>query len=254
LKVSIITATINSEAGIETALRSVSAQDYQNLELVVIDGNSKDNTVEVVKKIYTRPAKIISEKDKGIYDALNKGIRTATGDIIGFVHSDDFLAAPEVVSEIVAAFHNYDVDGVYGDLHYVYKEDTSKVIRYWKSEQFFPQILSKGWMPAHPTLFLKKEVYEKHGLFNLDYKIAADYDLMLRIFQDPALKFKYLPRVITRMRVGGASNRSLKNIKLKSLEDLKALRSNGIKNPLKVLAYKNFSKLRQFVGSNGVMK
>ncbi len=248
MKVSIITATYNSEAAIETALRSVSAQDYQNLELVVIDGKSKDNTVAVVKEKYNRPSVIISESDKGIYDALNKGILTATGDIIGFVHSDDFLASPEVISGIVEAFSKYEVDGVYGDLQYVHKEDTSKVIRYWKSEVFEPPLLKGGWMPAHPTLFLRKEVYEKHGLFNLDYKIAADYDLMLRIFQDPVLKFKYLPRVITRMRVGGASNRSLKNIKLKSFEDLKALRSNGIKNPLKVLVYKNFSKLGQFVG------
>ncbi len=247
MKVSIITATYNSEASIASALKSVFSQSYLNLELVVIDGNSKDKTVSVIKKLYTRPAEIISEKDKGIYDALNKGICKATGDIIGFVHSDDFLASPEVISEIVAAFHNYDVDGVYGDLQYVHKEDTSKVIRYWKSEQFYPHILGKGWMPAHPTLFLKREVYEKHGLFNLDYKIAADYDLMLRIFSDTALKFHYLPQVVTKMRVGGASNRSLKNIKLKSTEDLRALRTNGIKSPLKVLGYKNFSKLTQFI-------
>ncbi|MFD2834902.1 hypothetical protein [Gramella sp. AN32] len=132
-------------------------------------------------------------------------------------------------------------------MQYVDKEDTLKVIRYWKSEAFKPELLKKGWMPAHPTLFLKKEVYEKHGLFNLNYNIAADYDLMLRIFSDPTLKFKYLPEVITKMRVGGASNRSLKNIKQKSLEDLKALKANGFKNPYKILYRKNINKLSQFL-------
>jgi glycosyltransferase len=248
MKISIITATYNSEQNIASALESINSQTNKNLELIIIDGASKDNTVSKIEKTFTGDLKIISEKDNGIYDALNKGIATTTGDVIGFVHSDDFLASREILSTIAGIFQEEKVDGVYGDLQYVNKEDTSKVIRYWKSEIFKPELLEKGWMPAHPTLFLKKEVYEKHGLFNLDYNIAADYDLMLRIFSDPTLKFKYLPEVITKMRVGGASNRSLKNIKLKSREDLKALRANGIKNPLKVLAYKNFSKLGQFVG------
>ncbi|MDT0685245.1 glycosyltransferase family 2 protein [Autumnicola psychrophila] len=247
MKISIITATYNSEASILSAIKSVAVQDYLNVELVIIDGGSSDNTVSIIKDNYNRPLKIISEKDKGIYDALNKGIKHATGDIIGLVHSDDFFASPDVISEVVTAFQQNDVDGVYGDLQYVNKEDTSKVIRYWKSEQFYPGLLKKGWMPAHPTLFLRKEVYDKHGLFNLNYRIAADYDLMLRIFRDSALKFYYLPRVITKMRVGGASNRSLANIRQKSAEDLLALKANGIKNPYKVLARKNLSKLKQFL-------
>jgi glycosyltransferase len=247
MKISIITATYNSEQNIASALESISSQTYKNVELVIIDGASKDNTVSKIRETFTDDLKIISEKDNGIYDALNKGIETATGDLIGFVHSDDFLASKDILSNIASIFQEEKVDGVYGDLQYVNKEETSKVIRYWKSEAFKPELLKKGWMPAHPTLFLKKEVYKKHGHFNLNYNIAADYDLMLRIFSDPTLKFKYLPEVITKMRVGGASNRSLKNIKLKSLEDLRALRANGIKNPLMVLAYKNFSKLGQFV-------
>jgi len=247
MKISIITATYNSTQHIDSALESINSQTNKNLELVIIDGASKDNTVSKIKETFTGDLKIISEKDNGIYDALNKGITAATGDVIGFVHSDDFLASKELLSKIAHIIQEEKVDGVYGDLQYVNKEETSKVIRHWKSEAFKPELLKKGWMPAHPTLFLKKEVYEKHGLFNLNYNIAADYDLMLRIFSDPTLKFKYLPEVITKMRVGGASNRSLKNIKLKSREDLRALRANGIKNPLKVLAYKNFSKLGQFV-------
>jgi glycosyltransferase len=247
MKITIITICYNSAATIEKTIESVAEQTYKNIEYIVVDGNSKDTTIDIIKKNEKVIAKWVSEPDKGLYDALNKGIRNATGDVIGFVHSDDLLASREVLSKIACIFQEVKVDGVYGDLQYVNKEDTSKVIRYWKSEAFKPELLKKGWMPAHPTLFLKKEVYEKHGLFNLNYNIAADYDLMLRIFSDPTLKFKYLPEVITKMRVGGASNGSLKNIKLKSLEDLKALRTNGIKNPIKVLAYKNFSKLGQFV-------
>ncbi|MDT0647449.1 glycosyltransferase family 2 protein [Zunongwangia sp. F260] len=247
MEISIITATYNSEASILSAIKSVAVQDYLNVELVIVDGGSSDNTVSIVKDNYSRPLKIISEKDKGIYDALNKGVKAASGDIIGLVHSDDFLASPDIISEVVAAFQQNEVDGVYGDLQYVNKEDTSKVIRYWKSEQFYPGLLKEGWMPAHPTLFLRKEVYDKHGLFNLNYRIAADYDLMLRIFSDSVLNFMYLPRVITKMRVGGASNRSLSNIKLKSAEDLLALKANGMRDPYKILAYKNISKLKQFL-------
>lgn len=247
MKFSLITATYNSEQSINSALESINFQTYKNIELIIIDGASTDNTVSIIEKTFTGELIIISEKDNGIYDALNKGIKMASGDILGFLHSDDILALEDIISRIQSVFEKEKVDGVYGDLQYVAKEDTSKVIRYWKSETFKPQLLIKGWMPAHPTLFLKREVYEKHGLFNLDYNIAADYDLMLRIFSDKSLKFYYLPEVITKMRIGGASNRSLKNIKLKSKEDFQALKTNGIQNPLIVLAYKNLSKLKQFI-------
>lgn len=247
MKISVITATYNSEESISTAISSLAKQDYQDIEWVIIDGASQDNTLSMIKENFRGELKIISEKDNGIYDALNKGIKAATGNIIGFVHSDDFLASKESLSKIAHIFQKEKVDGVYGDLQYVNKEDTSKVIRYWKSEQFKPQLLNKGWMPAHPTLFLKKEVYEKHGLFNQNYKIAADFDMMLRIFSDKSLQFHYLPEVITKMRVGGASNRSLRNIIQKSTEDYRSLKSNNIKNPLKVLALKNISKISQFI-------
>lgn len=247
MKISIVTATYNSAHSVLTGINSIQEQTYPELELIIIDGNSKDDTVSLVKNAYNRELKFVSEPDRGIYDALNKGVKMATGDIIGFVHSDDILASPYVITEIVSAFKNNDVDGVYGDLQYVEKLNIEKIIRYWKSEDFEPKLLSKGWMPAHPTLFLKKEVYEKHSLFNLNYKIAADYDLMLRIFSDNTLKFKYLPKVITKMRVGGASNRSLKNIIRKSTEDLRALKLNGINRPYLALANKNFSKISQFI-------
>ena len=245
MKVSIITATYNSIETIHNCLKSILNQNYKNIELIVIDGASKDGTLELIKgnpSIST----FISEPDNGIYDALNKGIDLATGDIIGFVHSDDLLADATIISSIVNQFKNIEVAGVYGDLTYVNKNNTSKVIRSWKSCDFRPSLLKNGWMPAHPTLFLKKEVYEKHGSFNLTYKIAADYDFMLRILKDSSLKFSYLPIVFTKMRIGGASNRSLKNILQKTREDYRAVKSNKV-GGVKTIFIKNTSKLKQFI-------
>ncbi|MDG1328253.1 MAG: glycosyltransferase, partial [Flavobacteriaceae bacterium] len=190
--------------------------------------------------------KLISEKDSGIYDALNKGVQLATGDLLGFVHSDDLLANNHIVTDLVNQLQNEQLDGVYGDLQYVDKVNINKVIRLWKSCAFKTRLLKQGWMPAHPTFFLKKEVYEKHGLFDLTYKIAADYDFMLRVLRDNSLKFGYLPKVITKMRVGGASNRSFKNIIQKTKEDYKAIRSNQVGGVLSIIR-KNTSKLKQFI-------
>ena len=247
MKISIITATYNSRKNISTAINSLNEQTYSNIEWIIVDGASKDNTVELITADFKGNLHTISEKDNGIYDALNKGINKATGDIIGFLHSDDLLATSDILKEIADIFRQNDVDGVYGDLQYVKKEKICHVIRHWKSQEFNSSFLNKGWMPPHPTLFLKKDVYEKHGQFNLDYKIAADYDLILRIFNDPILKFHYLSKVITKMRVGGASNRSLKNILQKSSEDYRALKKNNLNNPAKVLALKNLRKVSQFI-------
>ena len=248
MRVTLITATYNSGASIKTCLDSVVSQDYDVFEYLIIDGKSSDETLSIVEDFQQKYPfiKLISEKDEGIYDALNKGVLLATGDVIGFVHSDDLLASKTVISEIVATLKNEKLDGVYGDLEYVRKEDTSKVVRFWKSRSFNSKLLSMGWMPAHPTLFLKKEVYEKHGFFNLSYKISADYDFMLRILKDDSLKFGYLPKVITKMRVGGASNGSIKNIINKTKEDYRAIRSNQIGGWFSILI-KNTSKIKQFV-------
>ncbi|MDA9774810.1 glycosyltransferase [Algibacter sp.] len=249
MKLSIITATYNNENTIVSCMQSVLQQSYSNIEYVVIDGNSKDDTLAIVKQYQLNyphvTFKIISEPDKGIYDALNKGIAQATGDIIGFVHSDDVLASETILSEIADAFHNKALDGVYGDLQYVSHSNTNQVIRYWKSQSFNPKLLKQGWMPAHPTLFLKRNVYEKYGNFDLSYKIAADYDFMLRVLKDQTLKFFYLPEVITKMRVGGASNRSIKNIIQKTREDYTAVKSNQVGGLITVLR-KNTSKIKQF--------
>ena len=247
MKVSIITATYNSAKYIASSLNSIFNQDYKDIECIIIDGDSKDQTISIIKTYQRKNLNItlVSEADNGIYDALNKGIKLATGDLIGFVHSDDKLASPHIISELVLAIKEKQAFGVYGDLQYVSQLDTSKLIRDWKSCVFSKSLLKKGWMPPHPTLFLKKEVYQKHGNFNQNYKISADYDFMLRVLKDKTLKFVYLPHVIIKMRVGGASNKNLKNIILKTKEDYKAITSNKIGNWV-TLFLKNYSKFKQF--------
>jgi glycosyltransferase len=249
MKVTIITVTYNSEETLSMAINSVKEQDYPHIEHVFVDGASIDGTLDIIKEMSLKnpQAKYISEPDEGIYDAINKGLNMATGDIIGFVHSDDFLANSNIISDIVALFKKGNYAGVYGNLLYVDKLETNKVIRNWKSNVFHFKLLQRGWMPAHPTLFLKKEVYAECGNFDKTYKIAADYDFMLRVLRKPEYKFGFLPQVITKMRMGGASNKRISNLLLKSKEDFRAMKMNKLKNPLAVLFLKNFSKLKQFI-------
>jgi glycosyltransferase len=247
LKVSIITATYNSKSMIKSSMDSVISQDYPNVEYVIVDGKSNDNSLDIIEGYIKMnfPIKLISEKDEGVYDAFNKGIMLTTGDIIGFVHADDFLNSNTILSEIVSIFQNNDVDGVYGDLQYVKVSDTNNVVRNWKSRPFYPEMIKNAWMPPHPTLFLRKEVYEKHGHFDTSYKISADYEFILRIFKDQFLNFEYLPKVITTMRLGGISNGSLRNIALKVKEDYRAMRKHKVGN-IFTLARKTLSKLDQY--------
>ncbi|SDS14411.1 glycosyltransferase family 2 protein [Winogradskyella sediminis] len=248
MKVSIITAVYNSSKTIETCMNSVLNQTYSDIEYIIVDGGSNAETLALLNKAATSHAHIVlsSEPDKGIYDALNKGVAKATGAIVGFVHSDDFLASNTIIADVVSAFKTQHVDGVYGDLHYVALEDTDKIIRNWISQPFQYKLLKQGWMPAHPTLYLKKELYKTYGNFDLNFKIAADYDFILRIFKQKDLKFFYLPKTIVKMRVGGASNKSLKNILQKSKEDYWAIKRNSIGNWFTILQ-KNVSKIKQFV-------
>lgn len=246
LKISIIVATYNSSKTIRSCLDSIFNQNYSNIEINLIDGKSSDNTLDIVKN-YNRkiPIKIISEEDNGIYDALNKGIYSSVGDVIGFVHSDDILASSTIFSEIIKKISLENFDGVYGDLQYVDFDKTDKVIRNWKSCDFNDKLLKRGWMPAHPTFFLKRGVYDKHGGFNLNYSISSDYDFMIRVLNDNSLKFCYLPRVISKMRVGGSSNRSLKNILKKSREDYIIIKKNKVGNFI-TLVRKNLLKINQY--------
>ena len=187
----------------------------------------------------------LSEPDKGIYDALNKGLVRATGDVIGLMHSDDFFADEQVLVRVAAAFEDPDVDAAYGDLDYVARDDTSRIVRRWRAGEYQPARLARGWMPPHPTLYLRRSVIERWGGYNTRYQIAADYDAILRYFGQGKIRAAYIPHVLVKMRVGGESNRSLAKIWLKTGEDYSALRRNGV-GGVGALAWKNLGKLGQF--------
>lgn len=249
MKVSIITATYNSAVTIHDTLASLESQTYPDIEYIIVDGASKDNTLEVINHNCTRVNKIISEPDRGIYDALNKGIAAATGDIVGFLHSDDLLAYPEAIADLVHVFSVGEYDAVYADLEYVQQNDISKVVRLWKSGNYNKKKLKYGWMPAHPTFYMRRSCYQKFNDFDLSYKIAADYDSILRYLWRSNVRAGYLPQVLIKMRVGGISNRSLSTILRKMREDIQAMRNNGLFWPV-TLAWKNISKISQFLVKN----
>ncbi len=245
MKISIITSVYNNKETIAEAIESVLSQTYDDIEYIVVDGASKDGTVDVIKKYADKITTFVSEPDKGIYDGLNKGVALATGDVVGFLHSDDLFQDENVVAKIAEAFKADDVDSIYGDLIYVTKEDTTKVIRYWKSGDFTMRKLQNGWMPPHPTFYVKRKVYEAYGAFDTGFKIAADYDSILRFLGREGITTRYIPEVLVKMRAGGASNRSLKNIIMKTREDIRALRNNRVGH-LGTLVSKNLSKIPQF--------
>ncbi|MEM9023816.1 MAG: glycosyltransferase family 2 protein, partial [Bacteroidota bacterium] len=205
MKVSVITVCYNSAATIETAVQSVVEQSHPDVEYIVVDGASSDDTLKVLEPYRSRIDRLISEPDKGIYDAINKGIEAATGDVVGLLHSDDLLAHKDTVAHIVQAFDAPDVDAVYADLEYVDREQPDQVIRYWKSGEYEPGHFIKGWMPPHPTFYVRKRCYDQLGLYNLDFSISADYELMLRMIHKQGIQTRYLPEVTVRMRVGGKS-------------------------------------------------
>lgn len=245
LKISVITATFNSADTVAEALASLQAQTWQDVEHIVIDGGSTDRTLDVVRSQSRQPARLVSEPDGGLYDALNKGLRLATGEVVGFLHSDDLLADGEVLGRVARVFADDEIDAVYGDLLYVSKDAPQRVVRTWRAGALTPAKLGWGWMPPHPTFYARRALYEQLGGFDTSYRIAADYDCMLRFLGQGRLRVGYLPEVLVRMRVGGASNRSLRNILRKSVEDYRALRANGV-GGLSALVWKNLSKLQQF--------
>lgn len=245
LKISIITVVYNNVSTLAEAIESVLMQTYSDIEYIIIDGNSTDGSVEVIKKYESRITRWISEPDKGLYDALNKGIAMATGDVIGILHSDDLFSNVNIISNIAHVFIEKECDIVYGDLEYVAKEDVNSVVRFWKSEPFKKKLLRRGWMPPHPTVFARQNCYKQMGFFDTTFTVAADYDLMLRFFRNYNIKCEYLPQVITKMRVGGKSNKSLKNIIRKSRDDYRSIRKNKV-GGLWTLFMKNFLKVGQF--------
>ncbi len=226
-KLSIVTVVYNGGATIADTLASVAAQGYSNLEYVVVDGASTDDTLDRVRSAGDVVTRLVSEPDNGLYDAMNKGIRMTTGEVVGLINSDD-IYAPGVFDKVMAAFTDAKVDAVYGDLCYVRQDDLGAVVRYWKSSEFKPRSFSSGWSPPHPTLFLRRAVYERCGLFDLDYRIAADIEFMMRLFEVHGVRARYLPEILVRMRMGGTTNRSLRNIVRQNREVLRALDSHRL--------------------------
>jgi glycosyltransferase involved in cell wall biosynthesis len=217
------------------------------MEHLVVDGGSNDGTLDIIRAYDGRISKWISEPDKGIYDAMNKGIRLSSGDVIGFLQSDDVYAHERVVENVEEAFRRFEVDSVYGDLQYVHKRDLNKVVRNWKASVYREGRFKSGWMPPHPTFFVKRMVYDRFGYFNTNFRIAADYELMLRFLEKHKISTHYIPEVLVKMRVGGASNGSVKNMLVKSYEDYRAWKVNGLKRSFFTIPLKNLSKVPQFL-------
>jgi glycosyltransferase involved in cell wall biosynthesis len=246
MKISVVTAVYNRADTVGQAIASVQAQVYPHVEHLIIDGGSTDKTMENVRK-YTRAAmRVISEPDEGIYDALNKGIANSTGDVIGVMHSDDFFANAFVLNKVAQEFADPAVGAVYGDLDHVSASDPTKVVRHWKSGNFSKNRLRWGWMPPHPTLFLRRDVFVRLGSYDTSYRIAADYDAILRFLGKGGVRARYIPEVLVKMRVGGESNKSLDRVIRKSREDYRALRSSGM-GGAGALIWKNVSKIPQFI-------
>lgn len=248
MKISVITVAFNSAATIESTILSVLAQKYSNIEFIIIDGKSTDDTMSIIDRFKNKIQKIISEKDSGIYDAMNKGLRYATGDVVGFLHSDDVYASDNVLSEVAGLFKTDDsLEAVYGDLQYVDRQNSGKVIRKWTAGEYRKDKFLEGWMPPHPTFFVKRTCYDKYGMFNTEFRISADYEIMLRFIYKNEIKIKYIPQVLVKMKVGGESNVSVKNRIIANIEDRKAWKINGLTPRIYTLILKPLSKLSQWI-------
>ncbi|MEZ4825542.1 MAG: glycosyltransferase family 2 protein [Bacteroidia bacterium] len=246
MKVSIITVSYNAGEFIRTAIESVLAQDYDDIEYIVVDGASKDQTLEIVRSYGDRITKVLSEPDEGLYFAMNKGLKLAEGEIIGILNADDVYADPQVISRVVKAFQDTKADMTFADLVYVKAEDLSQIVRYYPGKGFRPEQFAKGMMPPHPTYFVRKELYEKYGDFNTRYRICADFDLMVRMFVSHKRSFAYIPGVIVKMRVGGNSAWG-KNTRQINREMLHSLRAHGVSTSLMKIYSKYFTKIFQLL-------
>lgn len=239
--------TYNSSTTIEDTVKSVLVQTHPDIEYIIVDGDSTDNTLQKIEPYSDKLSKFVSEKDSGMYDALNKGIKLATGDIIGILNSDDFYTDKFVIEEVVKIFLEEHSDAVYADLQYVDSNHTNKIIRNWKSGNYKPGDFLYGWMPPHPTFFVKKDIYRKFGNFSMELKSAADYELMLRFIHKHQIRLSYLKRVIVKMRAGGMSNSSLKNRMRANKEDRKAWSMNQITPRFYTLWFKPLRKILQYL-------
>lgn len=246
MKVSIITVTYNSEKYLPDCIESVIKQRYDNIEHIVVDGKSTDNTVSIIKKYEPHIARWISETDKGMYDGINKGIVMATGDIIGILNSDDMLDTDDVIGSIVKTFEEQDVDAIYGDLEYVDANDKNKIIRIWKGRSFKRYRFRYGWMPAHPTFYIKRSLVEQFGFYQNHYYTAADYEFMARYLYKNRVRACYLPMLIVKMRIGGQSNKNFRQRLRANRRDYLAMKKNKIPFAFIVSILKPLIKVNQF--------
>ncbi len=246
LKISIITVCYNSEKHIKTAIESVINQTYSNIEYIVVDGASKDATVDIIKSYGDKITKFVSEPDKGIYDAMNKGFQMATGDYLAVLNSDDLYIHNEVIEWVARELESKKTDSLFADLIYVDEQNTDKNVRYWKSNEFVSGSFKKGWHPAHPTFFVKNEVYKKYGYFDLSFKLAADFELMLRFLERYQISSCYLPKPIIKMRLGGTTNKNFKNIYNQNIECYRAFKTNHLKVSILYPAFRLIPKFLQF--------
>lgn len=249
MKISLITVTYNSAGSLRDTIESILRQTYKDVEYIIVDGLSQDGTVDIVREyeqVFGGRMRWISEKDKGLYDAMNKGINMATGDIIGILNSDDFFTSDTVLQSVAEAFTD-DIDAVYGDIHFVRPSDLSKCVRYYSSRNFRPWALRFGYMPAHPSFYARRELFKKYGGYSLDYKLAADYEMMVRLFRKANIRYKYLPIDMVTMRTGGVSTRSVRNRLQLTLEDAKACRENGMYSNFLMCSCKYITKFFEFI-------
>ena len=247
MKISVITATYNRDSTIERAIKSVKNQDYQEVELIVVDGASVDETVSKVKSLLGAKDLFISEKDDGIYDALNKGISLSSGDVIGFLHSDDIYFNDKILSKVANFFSDNNIDVVYGDACFFRGDTVDEIVRNYRSDELSVENLSKGKMPAHTAMFFRRSVYEKYGLFKRNYLIAADYEFLCRVAISGNLKKKYVSEKFVKMQIGGASTSGISNTITLNKEVLRACAENGIHTNIFRILSKYPSKIFQFI-------
>jgi len=248
IKVSVITVVYNNETFIANAIESVLSQTYSNIEYIIIDGGSSDGTLEIINRYKNKVHKVVSEKDKGIYDAMNKGIALATGEVVGILNSDDVYYSDNVIEEIAEIFNNnLKADAVFGNLVYCEQANINKVVRRWITRPHYNTFFEDGEIPPHPGLFVKKSVYNAVGGYNLSYKIAADYEFMIRAFRASHFKLIFINKFLVRMRLGGASNKSLKNIIQGNKEIIRSWKLNGLRFPAKLLIVRPLKKIAQYL-------
>ena len=250
MKISIITATYNSVATVRDTLESIANQTHPDIEHIIIDGASKDETLDIVNE-FSHVSKVISEPDGGIYDALNKGIKAATGDIIGILNSDDFFPHNQIISTIVETFNKENTDSIIGDINFVSSKNLKKVVRYYSSKNWSPGKFAKGYMPAHPSFYVKKKFYDKFGLYKTDYKICADYELLIRFLYVNKISYHYINQTLVTMRAGGVSNASLKSRYILNNEIVRACKENDINTNLFKVSLKVFSKISELIFLKG---